>query len=167
MIKTFRIVKVSLLLVILFGSALAITFDISGDNASAALRDRPKIFSFRSYIDIEVDTTPLNENLDIDQSISIPVTVKYWTDVPENFLQFAPWWLRNTIIFGSPIGPMQEIELEIIDAPDWADIKFTEESVITNIPIGGQTGTVSVQTTLVLSPYVEAGRSVAGLTGPT
>lgn len=114
----------------------------------------PKLFSFNSYIQIAYDTAPLNENLQIDESKNVPITITYKTDVPSDFLRILPWQLRNILLYGSMIGPMQQISLEILDEPEWADITLAKKDILTDIPVQGSPTTE--QTSLILSPYEEA-----------
>jgi len=150
MTKHLRTVKASLIMGILLISAIA------AFSSPVSARDpRPKIFSFGSYIDLEFDTSALNQNLVIDQAYSISITVKYWTDIPAEFLRFAPWQIRNMIIFGSMIGPQQQIHIELLGKPDWADINLQQSDLLTNeIPFYGNITTID--TTLTISPFTEA-----------
>jgi hypothetical protein len=117
--------------------------------------DNPKLFSFSSYIFLDFDETPLNNNLALDQSVSVPVTIRYQTNVPQNFLFFLPWQLKNIILYGSMIGPMQQIQLEIINKPEWADISIAQKDVLVEIPNDGEPASEE-KTSLILSPYEEA-----------
>lgn len=151
----FRTVKTSIALSVLLVSIIAFLPAIPADMNSSDETKSIALFTFNSYIDIEYDASALNKNLAIDESISVPVRIKYWTNVPENFLWWIPsWQIRNWILFGAPIGPMQTIHLEVIDRPDWADIHLTQPDVLVNIPTG--TEERMVNTTLVVSPKVEA-----------
>ena len=69
--------------------------------------------SFNSFVDLEFDISLLDEPLAIDESISIPITVKYWTDIP-NFFTNLPSLFSNYILFGSFLPPMQVIHLEVL-----------------------------------------------------
>ena len=84
----FRTVKTSIVLSILLVSIIAFLPAIPADTNSSGEPKSIAIFTFNSYIDIEYDASALNENLAIDESISVPVRIKYWTNVPENFLWF-------------------------------------------------------------------------------
>lgn len=141
------------ILVLLLLSLATIGPVVSADENTAA-EDRVKLFSFQSYIDITADDAALNKNLLIDQSINVPLTITYSTDVPDNFLQFLPWQLRNIILYGSMIGPMQQITLEVLDKPDWADINLAKNDILTNIP--NENNPIEKTTSLILSPYEEA-----------
>ena len=155
MVKRFNSLKTGFILVLILVGLFGSTY-VSHDATVAAdeTKTTSKFYTFNSYIYIEYDETQLNKNLAIDESLSVPVTVKYKTDVPENFLSFLPWQLRNLFIFGSIIGPMQTIHLEVVDKPDWADVFIATPDVIMDIPVGSE---VNVQkTSLVLSPKIEA-----------
>jgi len=119
MIK-FKNLKISVILCFLIISTI-INIPFTNSSLSAEENQNPKIFSFNSYIDIEYDSEPLNKNLEIDQSINVPLTIEYRTDVPEDFLRWLPWQIKNIILYGSMIGPNQQITLSIEKKPDWAD----------------------------------------------
>ncbi len=122
---------------------------------SANLTQQRKLISFNSYIDVEYDSTPLNTDVALYRSINVPITIKYQTDVPENFLWWLPFWrIRNLILYGSMIGSMQKIHIEVIDPPDWADIYISQPDTYVDIPFQGS---VSEKTTsLVISPREKA-----------
>jgi len=121
---------------------------------SANPEQRPKPITFNSFIDFEYDTSALNEPLVIDVSVSIPITIKYWTNIPDVFKRI-PFRLNNLILFGSMIGPMQTIHLEVLDIPDWASIYISSPDILTDIPFEGD-GPVEITTILIISPRVEA-----------
>jgi len=121
---------------------------------SANPEQRPKLITFSSFIDFEYDTSTLNEPLAIDVSVSIPITIKYWTDIPDVFKKI-PFRLKNLILFGTMIGPMQTIHLEVLDIPDWANIYISSPDILTDIPFEGD-GPVEIATILIISPRVEA-----------
>lgn len=151
--KHLQLVKSAIIIAFVLGNC-CLVIPFQNDPVTA---QRPKILSFSSYIDITYDPAPLNENLVIDESINVPLEVIYWTDVPEDFLQFIPFWqIRNIILYGSMIGPMQKIHIDIIDKPDWANIYITQPDILIDIPSGGQQNAVKVTTSLILSPRTEA-----------
>ena len=147
MTKHLRRVKVGLILGILLISVIAAF--------SAPVSAREKAISFNSYIDLEYDVSALNEPLAIDASVSIPITVKYWTDIPDVFKPKLIWWVPYVILYGSMIAPMQKIHLEILETPEWANIYLSSPDVLTDIPLGSD-GPVEIQTNLILSPKIEA-----------
>jgi len=121
---------------------------------STDLAQRSKKITYKSYVDFEYDTSALNEPLAIDVSISIPITVKYWTNIPDIFKKI-PFPLNNLILFGSVISPMQTIHLEVLDPPEWANIYISSPDVLTDIPFEGD-GPVEIETNLILAPGVDA-----------
>jgi len=145
----------TLFIVLLLSITMAFNPVVSADESMANENSSPRFISFNSYITIDYDTTPLDQNLDIDQSINVPLTISYATDVPEGFLKFIPFWqIRNIILYGSMIGPMQQITLEVLRKPDWADITLSQRDILVGIPFQGSP--TSEKTSLVLAPYEEA-----------
>jgi hypothetical protein len=154
MITNLKVFKATLITTILvFGLIASLIITPESKNVSA---QRPKLLSFNSYIDLECDLRPLKENLMIDVSVSVPITVRYWTDTPENFLRLIPWQLRNIFLYGTMIVPMQKLHMEVVDKPDWANIYLTQPDILVEIPVGGQLKATEVNTSLILSPRVEA-----------
>jgi len=149
MTTSLRACKTGLVLLLFISSCLIFT----GVQPST-VEARQKILTFPSYLNIDYDENPLNNDLAIDKSISVPVNVTYTTDIPTDFGRFLPWQIRNIILFGSMIGPMQKIHLEIVDAPDWADIYLSQQDIFVNIPLKGDSETA--KTSLVISPREEA-----------
>jgi hypothetical protein len=144
-----RTVKACLILMLFLCSSMIIVSPVSAE--------RDKLFSFPSYIDIDYDPTPLNEDLAIDKSINVPIDVIFKTDIPTHFgtgVWSKFWKLRNTLIFGSMIPPMHQIRLEIVDSPDWADIYFSQSDIFTDIPFEGEREIT--KTSLIISPREEA-----------
>jgi len=152
MTKRLRTVKVSILMGILLMSAIPIL--IQTPTAEAAI-----LPSFNSYISFSYDPSPLNEPLAIDVAVTIPITIKYQTDIPKYFRKI-PFPINNYLLFGSAIGPMQKIHVEILNPPDWANIFISTPDVLVDIPIEdpdvSDSTFVEEQVNLILSPRVEA-----------
>jgi hypothetical protein len=146
--KHLKIMRISIISGILLFSIFTLV-PIPDKTASAAL------VQFHSYMDFKYDTTALDQPLEIDVSVTVPITVEYWTDIPQFFRKAVPYPLNYLFLFGSPIGPMQTVRLEILDPPEWANIYISSPDVITEIPFDGE-GRVEIQTDLILSPKVEA-----------
>ena len=130
---------------------------ITGMNVNKINRepDRPPyLFSFNSYLDIEYDTTPLQDDLPLGHEVNVPIMVKYWTDVPENFMRFWPWQFRNFVLYGSMIAPMQPIELEILNVPEWATIYFTDPELLVYVPTEDEM--VETCISLIIMPHYDA-----------
>ncbi len=135
--------------------ALFLVFNIFSPMAiSTDLAQRSKIITYKSYVDFEYDTSALNEPLAIDVSVSIPIKIKYWTNIPDMFKKI-PFPFNNMILFGSMIGPMQTIHLEVLDPPEWANIYISSPDVLTAIPFEGDEP-VEIETNLILAPRIEA-----------
>lgn len=144
--KHLKAMKISIITGILFFSLFTL-IPMPNNTASAQL------IGFNSYIDFSYDTTPLEEPLDIDVSVTVPIKVKYWTNIPQFFRKGYP--INYMILFGSPIGPMQKIHLEILETPEWANIYISSPDVLMNIPFDGEEP-IEMETNLILSPRVEA-----------
>lgn len=149
MIKHLKTFKASIIIGIVFISC--IPYLVTNDSTVSAAR----LISFRSYMDLEYDPSILNEPLQIDVAIAVPIKVLYWTDIPDGLKIIKPWMLRNLFLFGSSIGPMQTIHLELLETPSWANIYFSTADLITDIPFAGD-GKKPINTTLIISPRVEA-----------
>jgi hypothetical protein len=119
------------------------------DTASAAL------INFNSYADLQYDASALQKPLAIDVSVTIPITVEYWTDIPAFFGTVIPYPLNFYILFGQPIGPMQKIHLEVLNPPSWANIYISSPDLLTDIPFYGDDH-MFVKTNLIVSPRIEA-----------
>ena len=145
MTKHLRAIKICFIAGILFSG---IFLCMIPEKAEAA-----RAISFNSYIDFEYDISPLNQPLEIDVSITVPITVKYSTDIPPA-IDKIPWPFDYIFLYGNMIAPMQKIHLEVLNPPDWANIYLSSPDVIVDIPIGD---VVKERTTnLILSPRVDA-----------
>jgi len=146
-----RTLKTSIILGILLVSAIAF---IPGTAVSQQAEESPRLISFNSYIDLDYDTSPLNDPLAIDVSVAIPLKVRYWTDIPAIF-RAIPFPINYLILFGQAIGPMQKIHLEILNPPDWANVYISSPDVLTDIPFSEEEHR-EITANLILSPRVEA-----------
>ena len=148
MIKHLKTVKASIIIGVVLISC--IPFYANNDSTASAAR----LISFHSYLDLDYNPSILNEPLQIDVAIAVPITVYYWTDIPEIFAKI-PFPFNNLLLYGSTIGPMQTIHLELLETPTWANIYFSTSNLITQIPLAGE-GKIPINTTLIISPKVEA-----------
>jgi hypothetical protein len=150
MIQHLKTVKATIIIGILLISFIPF---LVTDNSTVSAA---KLITFHSYMDLDYNTSALNKPLEIDVSISIPITVIYWTDIPPIFNSaLLPFPINNLILFGSPVGPMQKIHLEILQQPEWANIYFSSSDVIMEIPVESE-GKFKMDTNLIISPKVEA-----------
>jgi hypothetical protein len=147
----YRTLKTSIILGILLVSAFAF---IPGTTVSQQAEESSRLISFNSYIDLDYDTSPLNDPLAIDVSVTVPVKVRYWTDIPAVF-RSIPFPINFMILFGQAIGPMQKIHLEILNPPDWANVYISSPDVLTDIPFSDEEPK-EITANLILSPRVEA-----------
>lgn len=152
MFTNLRIVKVSLILLIFIVSSFSLS--LFNDDSKIVDQASGALIQFHSYADLDYDTSPLEEPLAIDESITVKIKVKYWTDVPSAFRKGYP--LNYFFLFGSPIAPTQKIHVEVPDPPSWANVYISSPDVYaTNIPFDGEDA-AEIETNLVLSPRVEA-----------
>lgn len=91
------------------------------------------LLGFDSFIEIEIDTSSLDDPLYIEKSYIIPIMIKYYTDIPI-FFKYLP----RFILFRTFSSPIQKIHLEIYNPPDWADISINPSDVLTYIPFDGE-----------------------------
>ena len=125
---------------------------LSAETKEKIQKDRTYLISFNSYVDMEYNTTLLNEP--IIGSIILPINISYWTNIPDFFRKLA-FPIDYLILFGQAIGPMQKIHLEILNPPDWANVYISSPDVLTDIPFYlEEIREISVD--LILSPRVEA-----------
>lgn len=149
-LKTFK--AFTIVVIILFSSITISVINPESkvvDTASAAL------INFNSYADLKYDVSALDEPLAIDVSVTIPITVEYWTDIPPFFGNVIPYPLNFYILFGQPIGPMQKIHLEVLNPPNWANVYISSPDLLTDIPFAGDEHKL-VDTNLIISPRIEA-----------
>jgi hypothetical protein len=149
-LKTFKTGFILFVLLFSIITFIPITEKTKADDGTESSR----LISFNSYMDLSYDITPLNDPLAIDVSVTIPITVHYWTNIPD-FFRAIPFPINYIILYGQSIGPMQKIHLEVLNTPDWANIYITSPDVLTDIPFHGD-GRYEIDTNLVLSPRVEA-----------
>jgi len=112
--------------------------------------DRPKLFSYNSYLQISYDTSSLNKELELGKTTIVPVTVTYKSDIPSDFMQFFPWRLRNLVLYGSMTAPQQTINLSILEVPSWADISLSSDQISVDIPVEGNA--IEEQITVSITP---------------
>ena len=127
----YRNSKSIFLIILIVTSYLIPSTLVNADEQSS----RSLLFSFQSYIDITSDNEPLKDYLKLDESTTVSLTIKYSTDIPQDFLKYMPWRLRNYILYGNMIAPQQIINLSILDEPDWMDISLASNQFSVNIPI--------------------------------
>jgi hypothetical protein len=123
--------------------------------------EKPRFFNFNSYFDIDYNASILNENLMINKSINIPITITYSTDLTEEFVKIfrkipMPFTLRNKIIYNQSL-PRQIINVTILNKEEinWAELNFTTSRIyLVDIPFYNQSA--KLKTSLIISPFAEA-----------
>jgi len=146
MTKHLRTVKASIIMGILLISAIA------AFSAPASARD--KLYTFNSYILLSYDPEDLSQHIGINTAVTVPLSVEYYCDVPEDFLRLIPiFTLRNSIIYGSPM-PQQTIHLKMINPPGWANIYFSTPDH--DINFASPDNPEKIQVDLIISPLREA-----------
>jgi len=147
MTKHLRTVKTSLIMGILFFSAIAAL--------STPASAREYIVTFNSFITLAYESEDLNQPIDINKAVTVPLEIGYYTDVQiPNFLMLLPFTLRNTMIYGSPM-PQQSVHLKVLNSPDWANIYFSTPDHDVDIP-GKDEEPFKIQVNLIISPLREA-----------
>ena len=126
---------------------------LSAETKEKIHKDRTYLISFNSYVDMEYNTTLLNEPLEIGYH-TLPINISYWTNIPD-FFRKIPFPINYLILFGQAIGPLQKIHLEILDAPDWANVYISSPDVLTDIPYKSE-GKKIRRVNLIISLNLEA-----------
>ena len=93
---------------------------------------------FEQYLEIEYDTSLINESLKIDQSLNVPITLSYWTNIPSSLwtkgvwgigvlgiIQAVAFMVANKVVYGMGM-PQQYIQLNITSRPKWLNCNFTK-----------------------------------------
>ncbi len=125
---------------------------LSAETKEKIQKDRKYLISYNSYIALEYNSYPLNEPIPPNETVRVPVTVIYWTNIIYDFLWIIPWWIRNLFLFGSIEIPMRDIHLEVQNIPDWADINFTYPDILFQIPFEGDTKKVTTDLLINIKP---------------
>lgn len=112
--------------------------------------DRPKLFSYNSYLQISYDTSSLNKELELEKTTTVPVTVTYKSNIPSDFMQFFPSRLRNLVLYSSMTSPQQTINLSILNMPSWADLSLSKDQISVDIPV--EDNAIEEQITLSITP---------------
>ena len=117
--------------------------ELLDNHKEKSANDSPYLISYNSYLDLDINITDLNEPIPINRSVIVPIAVEYWTNIPEFFLKL-PFRIRNYFLFGSFIGPLQAINLDVLNIPDWANIYIDTSYILIGIPYSGEVNDVSV-----------------------
>lgn len=88
----------------------------------------------------------MNKPLDVDETINLPLTLSYKTDIPPDFLRFFPQRLKNYILYGSMISPTQTIALEVQNILEGVETSIETNEIKTEIPF--QDSPISISNSL-------------------
>jgi len=66
---------------------------------------------------------------------NVDLNIKYWTDMPEDFLWFIPFVLRNLILYGSRF-PKKTIHLSLDNIPEFATCSISPPDIEIVVPQG-------------------------------
>lgn len=126
------------------------TLGIFTTTVSAEATNGSSFFSFDSMVEASYDVSVLNETLEIGQTVTLPVNLRYTTEVPANFLRFFPKVVKNFLLYGATDVPQQTIIVEITQFPDWLNITAENLSFTTTMP--SQNTPSELETTLDITP---------------
>ena len=112
------------------------------------------LISWNSYVDMDIDTSPLNKPFDIGVSQNLPITISYWTDIPD-FFRKIPSLITYNFLFGQSVGQVQELHIEVLNTPDWANIYFSPSVVMSDIPFESEEKKL-IQVDMIISLNPEA-----------
>lgn len=118
------------------------------------------IISFNSYFDLDYNQSLLNQELKINKSLNIPLTIIYTSDFTEDFFnktKIIPFpLLRNKILFNrSMVQQVVNVHLTNAEEITWAHINLTQNKIyVDEIPYYKQA--VKIKISLIISPFEEA-----------
>jgi hypothetical protein len=104
--------------------------------------------NYNSYLDLEYDLSPINQPLNLSVSYSIPITIHFWTNIPEYYKQFESRLLYR-FLYDTTIKPMKKISIEVNNSPSWANIYFSMPDMLVDIPYDSD-GRMSIETILII-----------------
>ena len=108
----------------------------------------PGLIKFNSNIDLDCNISELNKPVPFGTSVTVPITVTYWTEIPQLFWSVI-WPINALILFFRFRFPMQKIFFESSDVPDGVKSYFSLNPVIIDIPFEGEIR--KVNTSLIMS----------------
>ena len=142
MTKKFRAVKVSMIMLILLISVI-----ISIVPSTSAV---DKILTFNSVLEMTYDQEYLNQAVQPDgPAVTIPVTIKYKVEVPENVLKYTA---LRMLFFQTFIVTAVKVKMEILNEPDWASVSLVNPNPYIDI----DTEFTETTTAVVIAPYKDA-----------
>lgn len=119
--------------------------------------------TYNSYLYIDVNTTPLQTPVQFGITTTVPVTVRYTTDIPEKISLYLPSRLLNRFLFGNATASSQTIHLSIEDNPQWATISLSEEDFTVEIPFENEYKTIETNLNIFLGEDAPAAGYYLGI----
>lgn len=114
-----------------------------------------KLISYHSYIDFDCNCSILDKPVPLGESVKIPLTVTYWTDIPKFFVWFPFSRIENYLLFNQLTKPQATINLEVINSPSWADIHISNPTIKTDIPFKTEEYS-NISTNLIILTKIDA-----------
>lgn len=134
----FRKIILSLFIcTILFGSTISTSAEEEPDFFVRLFRLFRYNQEFNQYLEIDYNTSFINESLTIEKSLNVPIHFTYWTDVPDSITNFKlplPFMFKNKVIFGKGM-PQQFLVINITSKPEWLRCNFTTRIIPVDIPV--------------------------------
>lgn len=151
MANNFRVTKVTLMIGILLISCVIATLIYHPESTTVEAAD--PLIAFHSYLKIDYDPSVLDFPLEIDKVYTVPLTIKYSTDVPAGL---TSGMLKRIWLFGTFIVPFPKLHVEVMEEFSWAAISIDNPDVyVDKIPTDDE-GATEVNVNLVISPRREA-----------
>ncbi|MFE3846178.1 hypothetical protein ACFL1L_04905 [Thermoplasmatota archaeon] len=112
-------------------NAIGINEDLKKSDEIKLINPLP--FGFNSYIELNYDSSVLEEPIDPRGGVrNVDLNLKFWTDVPKDFLWFIPSFWRNQILFGNQMGTA-DIYLSLDNIPSWGTFSIAPSRLIMEI----------------------------------
>jgi hypothetical protein len=143
-----------IILLFLMTSIYPVAISEINDFNDIDVSSNPYLLSYHSYIDLSYEISDLLEPLNQMYVWTIPITVDFWTDIPD-FFRILPYRFANLFLYKQFYSPMVQINLEVLNAPEWAQIYINSPNLIIDIPFYGD-GKYYLATSLVFLIYENA-----------
>jgi hypothetical protein len=137
----YKIISIFAILLLFNISVISLTSNYA---KSSSIAIDNKLITYNSYINLDIDFSPLNEPIKIDETTTISINVTYTTDIPSNFIRFLPFRLKYRFLYEQPTNPMQNIIFEILDEPSWASIYISPSFTPISIPFDNEKSNTTV-----------------------
>jgi hypothetical protein len=109
--------------------------------------------TYNSIIELEFDTSGIENPIPIDQEVTIPLVIKYSTDLKKDSIKLLPDRLLYNFYFGSAELPKQTLTVSVNKISN-IDLKLNENEITFDIPFDNNTYEKSIN--LIISPTTDA-----------